>query len=53
MKCCRRYTVGVIIGSLYLLAAIILFILMSVFLLAIKIGENKQNFVKPEGKFLK
>ncbi|XP_065369673.1 uncharacterized protein LOC135961947 [Calliphora vicina] len=49
MKCCSRSTVGVIIGSIYMLAGIIVFILISISLVLSKTkDDNVRPIVKPD-----
>ncbi|KAI8126972.1 hypothetical protein CVS40_2995 [Lucilia cuprina] len=47
MKCCSRYTLGIVIGSVYILASSIVFILMCVFLVLIHTDHDVGKTVRP------
>ncbi|XP_037825015.1 uncharacterized protein LOC119613143 [Lucilia sericata] len=47
MKCCSRYTLGVVIGSVYILTSLIVFILMCVFLVQIHTDSDFGKTFRP------
>ncbi|KAM7343741.1 uncharacterized protein ACRADG_010672 isoform 1-T1 [Cochliomyia hominivorax] len=47
MKCCSHHTFGVIIGSLYLMICIFVFIVMTTSLIENSLKEEEDDYVKP------